>query len=871
MNYQGYLLILIFCLAKANTDDFVFTNPGYPKPYKGTIDRYRYQHDVDRGKGVAVLFYQFLANAGDCVTACDANANCQSLCGDAMDHPKLKKMLIVNSSAIITMQSTGSSDGNYHSGIYAKSVSFDLKKRTYFDCNSTVDLSDEEPFFLVSQNYPDTPTDFSFCEITFIAKDMIRAAIYDLVTLNSVVFKGLDASGKPTEVQLSGRHVTDDEPVALSFSKTLQVSFAFSNHTTFYPRGFYIFVDSFTRGSPSSAACVNAGSVTLKNGESVSFGTAKFGVTAYQPNMQCSFQFIKATPGNLLAISMEFETEKCCDIMYVTGIAPPPYNLYNYQGYMQRTFQFASESVVSMNFTSDGVVQGPGFNGTVYSIDCTCDSGILRLNETRRTLQVASPGFLAGAPTYCPNLTCSWIVQFPIDNEVVLNVSMVQLRAISQFDQLLIEDNFGRTIIATNSTIYYGQRTFIFTSGELRISFVSSTTTFFPPQNAQPGFLLDLVLVKKEIRKTVIKFTDDYFMADISTRHFAEGLNATYEYSITARPGRQVNLHFFTVLDGVANVQIYDGPDTNSKLIDTSFLFDNDTVLDGIPLELSSTSETLLLQVRPNLYTTKGYLDFQAMVTDWSQDTNCPPLVLAASTSSNPTSVKLTGSRCLSVFHANTDYDPSAGTIVQIQDSSSISLYKGLTTNSSHLLNSPNVYEYPSFIYDAYVAISYNSSRGNSVTYSWTKRGFVTTLTMSPNQSGLIMSQDYLPMYPSSAMQQQFSIELVSDSAHMNGIKIEFLKPTGQGHGTMQMQQYNKLLDEIPYPKDDGKTTFEQCGTKMIISYISPGGTSNGLYARYSRGSKNCNSGNISSYNVTFGIMLVLWLFAVRQDEAQNK
>ncbi|EPB67306.1 hypothetical protein ANCCEY_13606 [Ancylostoma ceylanicum] len=75
----------------------------------------------------------------------------------------------------------------------------------------------------------------------------------------------------------------------------------------------------------------------------------------------------------------------------------------------------------------------------------------------------------------------------------------------------------------------------------------------------------------------------------------------------------------------------------------------------------------------------------------------------------------------------------------------------------------------------------------------------------------------------------------VSDSEHMTGIRIEFLKPTGQGYGTLQMQRYNKLLREIPYPASDGKTVFEQCGTKMIISYISPGGSSNGLYARYSR------------------------------------
>ncbi|VDO17233.1 unnamed protein product [Haemonchus placei] len=65
---------------------------------------------------------------------------------------------------------------------------------------------------------------------------------------------------------------------------------------------------------------------------------------------------------------MEFETEKCCDIMLIDGIAPAPYNLYNYQGFMQPMFQFANSSTVTFNFTSDGLVGGSGFSGSVYNI-----------------------------------------------------------------------------------------------------------------------------------------------------------------------------------------------------------------------------------------------------------------------------------------------------------------------------------------------------------------------------------------------------------------------------------------------------------------------------------------------------------------------
>ncbi|EYB87958.1 hypothetical protein Y032_0254g291 [Ancylostoma ceylanicum] len=587
-----------------------------------SLFRYRYTHNVEQGEGVAVLFHQFLANAGDCVTACDVNSVCQSTCGDVMDHPKTKKILITNSSATITMQSTAPADGNYHTGIYAKSISFDLATRTYFDCNSTVDLKDGEPFFLVSQNYPNTPYQFSRCEVTFAAVDAIRVAIYDLVTVNSVLFKGVDISGKPVEVRLSGRHVTDDEPVALYFLKSLQVSFAPSNRTTSYSRGFYILVDSFKRGSASSEACMNNGAVTVHSGQTVLFGTANFGSGTYPPNMQCSYSFSSDLKDHLLAISMEFETEKCCDVMFIDGIAPPPYNLYNYQGFMQRTFQFASTQVITMNFTSDGTVQGVGFNGSVYNIDCACGSGVYQLTPNDTLLQITSPGFLHGAPTYCPELNCFWTIKFPVDYEVMLNISDINLRTGSQQDQFVIADNFARVLLSTNSTTYYGPTRFIITSGQVSINFTSASTMVLSPPLTREGFLVDLRMVKKYIRRTVITFTDDSFMADISTRSFVEGLNVTYEYSITARPGKKVTTHFFTTLNGIANLEIYDGSDTSAAMIDTSFLY-NLTTMDGVPMSVRSTGEKLLVRVRPNLFNTKEKLDFQAMVTDWSQGTHC--------------------------------------------------------------------------------------------------------------------------------------------------------------------------------------------------------------------------------------------------------
>ncbi|EYB87964.1 hypothetical protein Y032_0254g292 [Ancylostoma ceylanicum] len=66
---------------------------------------------------------------------------------------------------------------------------------------------------------------------------------------------------------------------------------------------------------------------------------------------------------------------------------------------------------------------------------------------------------------------------------------------------------------------------------------------------------------------------------------------------------------------------------------------------------------------------------------------SCPPLVWSSSTPSQPAAIRLSGTKCLSIFHADSGYDTSAGIVLEMQDPSQLALYKGLTTNASHFLN----------------------------------------------------------------------------------------------------------------------------------------------------------------------------------------
>lgn len=326
-----------------------------------------------------------------------------------------------------------------------------------------------------------------------------------------------------------------------------------------------------------------------------------------------------------------------------------------------------------------------------------------------------------------------------------------------------------------------------------------------------------------------------------------------------------MTVYFLTTLKDVVNLDIYDGPDTVATVIDPRILYENFT-RDGEPLNVVSSQEHLLIRIRRNLFNTETNLDFRAMATDWQQDRKCPPMLWSASTVLQTDAIRLTGTDCFSIFHVNKDYEPSIGITVELEKKSSLShiaLFKGLTTNISNLVMSGHDRQYPNFIYGMYVVMFYNSTQSNSVTYSWRRGSFATTLLMTPNESGIIMSEDYLPALPLPSFEQEFSIELIAESHLMSGIKIEFLRAPGQGHGTFQFQQYNKLLDDIKFPVQDGRSYFERCGNKLIVTYTSPGGTSNGLYARYSAGALQCNSGSIALYSITSTPVFLAAIFCI--------
>uniref|UniRef100_A0A1I7X8Q0 CUB_2 domain-containing protein n=1 Tax=Heterorhabditis bacteriophora TaxID=37862 RepID=A0A1I7X8Q0_HETBA len=524
--FKMQIFSILFCVILLGTNShlditdipFLLESPNFPNPYMGKIP---------------------------------------NLCGDVMDHPRIKKVLRTNFSAIINMQSFKSSDDLYHSGISAIVQPYNLKNPSFFTCNSTIDLAHRSPFFLVSQNYPYTPTDFSLCTIYFTAPETIRFAFYDFISnaaVDSFVISGETLMNGVQNISYSGKHVTDDEPFALYFKKSASVSFIFSSHNTFYTRGFYIIVNSYSQSKQTSESCINNGIYDLSKTKNLHIGSVMFGTSAYAPNMNCFYKFYNTQKNHLIAFELEFESEKCCDIMEVNGVAASPFDDQNYQGFMGSHFNFAMNDMVTMKFLSDGILGGPGFRGVVYDF----------------------------------NSLHHWL-------------------------------------------------------SEINYYFWSHSDKFYIQQQI--------------LEKKTLHLNDYNFMMDISVRLFQT--NETYEFVVNARKGRYISIFFFTRIDTIVDIDIYNGSTTASPKINIEPIISN-IIEDGPSLLLRSYGESIVIRIRAISDQSKERTDFQAMVTDWS-DPKCIKIC------SNTESV------------------------------------------------------YPKFIYGNYITISYPDITGTSVTFEWNR------------------------------------------------------------------------------------------------------------------------------------------------------
>ncbi|CAD6187150.1 unnamed protein product [Caenorhabditis auriculariae] len=452
-----HLFGLIFLPA---TVAITLSTPNYPAPYAGNIPRIRVSLDVYQGQGVAVVFEQFLVSPDDCAIACQTGTfNCSYICGDVMDHGLIPKILRVEGSATVTLQTTKTADGFPHSGVSAKLVAYDLSDPAFVNCGESINISNGSTFYLLSPNYPLTPP---------VALSTISTPILSTIHFKSQDLIKMGACNKGYE--------TYDNPYALYFNKQVNITFSLSDLHVFYQKRFYIIVNEFLEvDEPSSASCIEPGNFVVKINERIQFGTKNFGVKAYEPNTLCDWNFQKeATNGeSLLAFALSYESEKCCDIMEVDGLSQWH---EEYQGWEYSEVRFTNSGNVTMRFSSDGVMQATGFQALVNHVDCSCGQDIT-LNRTVPIAMLTSPGYSQNAMTYCPNLTCSWKIYAEPDDNIFIELSDLALRSYTltnKTDLLQITDAYGH-IMATIPPNYLGLINFTRTVTPIYISFTSTS------------------------------------------------------------------------------------------------------------------------------------------------------------------------------------------------------------------------------------------------------------------------------------------------------------------------------------------------------------------------------------------------------------
>uniref|UniRef100_A0A1I7TR56 CUB domain-containing protein n=1 Tax=Caenorhabditis tropicalis TaxID=1561998 RepID=A0A1I7TR56_9PELO len=731
------ILFILLTYSNAFQDGTRFSTPNYPKPYTGHLYQ-RQTISVNQSQGVAVVFDQFLASAHDCVIACPTNDDaCSSLCGDAMDHGLVPKILRVPGETTLTIVSVEPNDGFPHSGISGKAIPYDLNKISFFECNDQVDLSSGDTYYLISQNYPLSPsTAFSKCSIKFStsgSRQGIRFAVYDfyLSQLDSFLITGTE------NVTITG-FATEDEPVVFYFQNEADVMFSITHQDhSFIQKRFYILVQSYENSAIQN--CANTGKFDVALGQTISFGTGQFGVDPYSNNLNCGYNYTrKAGQNSLFALAIQYETEKCCDTMSIDGLTS---DQQIYQGFQYSSLYFTDSEQISFFFESDPLVGGTGLNASLEHIDCTCSPGLVLVKNSILT----SPGY-SNSISYCPDLFCTPKIEFQDDlYDLQLEFTDINLRSYSlnnDTDSLTFLDSYGHSVVQMKPG-YIGFMKFWATVSPVTLEFVSKSLTAFPLN------MIETIITEKVV------FNDAFIFKDISNLNLSS--SNTFEFVVNGRPGTQIFMYFFTKTTNQVFIDIFDGDSMDATRIDNKALYSN-ILENGESLSLSTSSNKAVIHIRgdPTFY--QPGTDFQALVTDLG--TSCGPMVYSLrqqKTSSGDISIQ--GTDCFKILHfADSSYSQSAYMNLKFSKAMPMQVFYGL--NIDNLIAQNTNDSIPQDLFTNYLVLKYSTSETSTVSYSWDISSGLIARTMQPEETVILLSDDYSKSNTVQTI-QQFSVQLV--------------------------------------------------------------------------------------------------------------
>ncbi|CAJ0928173.1 unnamed protein product, partial [Mesorhabditis belari] len=744
-----------------------FSSPNYPNFYtnEGTRLVLHLEMEKDSERAYAFQFERFALAPNDCLYFCaindsslclakmdSLNATLVKKCGNEMDHRRPSHYYELSDTLYVFFVSQNTSVP--YPGYNGRVFPIDKKAQIYNHCEkvNSVDLDHLSEWWSLASDhfFINTPT-INYgtlnvsCQIKFTTADStnIRVAIYAFSSSQPMFFTGIKANETDqTTFNLTG----SKDPLAYYFKKDLTLSFDFTADQQYY---YYLIVERYNE-TYSFDSCNNVGSFDMSTRSSVSL-SALDDSYGYMNNSNCAWNFYNAPKNTQLMLQVTTYTERCCDILWVTGTAFDP---LKFDGYYPWSLVYAAQNELKLSFLTDSIESYTQMSGSVTAVDCSCSNPQITLKPPES--KNVTYGFNGTFP-YCSPAQCSWTVKNERTTILQIDPNIQLLNA----DSLNVQNSWNAVL-----NVRANQRLFD-SSDNLEIVFNSLAK--FPtnrPDDVNAGMSLFLTSIQLRITTVQRDLCVDEFVdvhGDMLTQNFQA---IVYEISTTSCK-KSIIANFFDNPHGYS-VNVYDGE-----------------LITGTTLKWNNFADTSPMTISSNLITIRivrldGATSFHALFT-----TN-PDIIIK----SNPnTCFGATVSNNISIVSNQSQ------TIVIYQASGAVGGYFGMTFKPHGQLNYQMFYgastkdedrifgnatqcdtsaaNPPDFLFGQYVTLKFEGTQNGMIEHYCTNQSNSLWATAFTSEIGLVMSPKYLTSNDPSVKSYAFIIQYSGTSS--KSIALDFL------------------------------------------------------------------------------------------------
>uniref|UniRef100_A0A914CPS4 Uncharacterized protein n=1 Tax=Acrobeloides nanus TaxID=290746 RepID=A0A914CPS4_9BILA len=721
--------------------------------------------------------------------------------------------------------------------------------------------------FIMSPNYPHSFPAIGDCKYVISSSGNIRVNIFDFQTSstdNTFTVSGKYINDSDVEFKIFGPYVTFLDTMPLYFINNVTISFNLVANTDdencLYGydecQRFFLILQPYLSATEQTHTCFNDNKPhDMSSKTPVSFGTTEYGSGLYGNNQDCTFIATSPPEGHRITAEIYYESESCCDFLKFTGLTDP--DDWRYRGEAIQALIFAEKSNLTLNFKTDGLGKAVGFSGTFATQDCNCASGTIKLDENNTIQYIHTPPLDNGTSTYCPRMTCFWVVEFPQNKILKIIPIMLSLRRekiegddISEWENVIHISDEQRGVIQSITSHTANKTLELPFTGIVNISFSSEDDIYVDVSERKMGFNISLTLVDivdHIVENETISKAKPYIAIDFKSK---PGPPTCFLKTIQTDPGNTIQLFVFEMLT-TEYIDIFDGKDINASLYNTTSLQTSN--FEGNIIPISSTGPFLTIRVCSN----EGGINFKALASIYGND-NYTKLcsknfVFNLKEDGVDQDITLNAPNTIScqlILHGAFNDTTSPWNAITLKNldkngESRVSIYKGLYSDDKFLLAS--TLPYPDYIYAEYVSLFYTQNSAPIIQFTVGSNAIGDYLQKigTNGYQGLIMTSDFLSNSSNTSLKQQF----VLGNAPESNVKItvKYLAPINGSTVELTSYTHDSALNTTTLSVAPDQPS-EFCASSVSVTYKPNGnGDSNGLYAQYTIGEPDGTTCTINS------------------------